>query len=100
MRQRQYTLTPAHVQTHATYRLQKHLRLADHGPKCTADTRWTVLCYAASRIISLAAACAALRDAPSDTAAHGFVVPKRNRRAPGRIRGTAAEGTWRTPQLQ
>ena len=67
MRQRQYTLTPTHVQTHTTYRLQKHLRLADHGPKCTADTLWTVLCYAGSRIISLAAACAALRDAPSDT---------------------------------
>src|SRR6516225_10165594 len=35
MRQRKYTLTPAHVQTHTTYCLQKHLRLADHGPKCT-----------------------------------------------------------------
>jgi hypothetical protein len=74
MRQRQYTLTPAHVQTHTTYRLQKHLRLADHGRKCTADTLWTVLCYAASRIISLAAACAALRDAPSDTAAHDALL--------------------------
>jgi putative transposase len=74
MRQRQYTLTPAHVQTHTTYRLQKHLRLADHGRKCTANTLWTVLCYAASRIISLAAACAALRDAPSDTAAHDALL--------------------------
>ena len=74
MRQRKYTLTPAHVQTHTTYCLQKHLRLADHGPKCTADTLWTVLCYAGSRIISLAAACAALRDAPSDTAAHDALL--------------------------
>ena len=74
MRQRKYTLTPAHVQTHTTYCLQKHLRLADHGPKCTADTLWTVLCYAASRILSLAAACAALRDAPSDTAAHDALL--------------------------
>jgi hypothetical protein len=74
MRQRQYTLTPTHVQTHTTYRLQKHLRLADHGRKCTADTLWTVLCYAASRIISLAAACTALRDAPSDSAAHDALL--------------------------
>ena len=74
MRQRKYTLTPAHIQTHTTYRLQKHLRLADHGRKCTAHTLWTVLCYAASRIISLAAACAALRDAPSDTAAHDALL--------------------------
>jgi hypothetical protein len=74
MRQQQYTLTPAHVQTHTTYRLQKHLCLADHGRKCTADTLWTVLCYAASRLISLAAACAALRDAPSDTAAHDALL--------------------------
>jgi hypothetical protein len=74
MRQQQYTLTPAHVHCHAAVRIQKHLRLADHGRKCTADTLWTVLCYAASRIISLAAACAALRDAPSDTAAHDALL--------------------------
>ncbi len=74
MRQRQYTLTPAHVHAHASVRIQKHLRLADHGRKCTADTLWTVLFYAASRIISLAAACAALRDAPSDTAAHDALL--------------------------
>jgi hypothetical protein len=74
MRQRKYTLTPTHVQTHTTYRLQRHIRLADHGRKCTADTLWTVLCYAASRILSLAAACAALREAPSDTAAHDALL--------------------------
>jgi Transposase DDE domain len=74
MRHPQYTLTPAHVHAHAAWRIQKHLRLADHGRKCTADTLWTVLCYAASRIISLAAACAALRDAPSDTAAHDALL--------------------------
>ena len=66
----QYTLTPAHA--HA--RMQKYLRLADHGPRCRADTLWAVLCYAASRILSLAAACAALRDAPSDTAAHDALL--------------------------
>jgi putative transposase len=74
MRPRQYPLTPAHVQAHASWRIQKHLRLADHGRKCTADTLWTVLCYAASRILSLAAACAALRDAPSDSAAHDALL--------------------------
>lgn len=74
MRQRQYTLTPAHVHTHVHARLQKYLRLADHGPRCRADTLWAVLCYAASRLISLAAACAALRDAPSDTAAHDALL--------------------------
>jgi DDE family transposase len=74
MRQRQYTLTPAHVHAHVHARMQKYLRLADHGPRCTADTLWAVLCYAASRILSLAAACAALRDAPSDTAAHDALL--------------------------
>lgn len=74
MRQRQYTLTPAHVHCHAVVRIQKHLRLPDHGRKCRADTLWTVLFYAASRIISLAAACAALRDTPSDTAAHDALL--------------------------
>lgn len=74
MRYPQYTLTPAHIHIHVRARLQKYLRLADHGRRCTADTLWTVLCYAASRIISLAAACAALRDAPSDTAAHDALL--------------------------
>jgi putative transposase len=74
MRQRQYTLTPAHVHAHVSVRLQKYLRLADHGPRCTAETLWAVLCYAASRITSLAAACAVLRDAPSDTAAHDALL--------------------------
>jgi len=74
MRYSKYTLTPAQVHTHACWTIQKHLRLPDHGRKCTADTLWTVLCYAASRVISLAAACAALRDAPSDTAAHDALL--------------------------
>jgi hypothetical protein len=74
MRYPQYTLTPSHVQLHTSVRLQKYLRLDDHGPKCRADTLWTVLCYAASRIISLAAACAALRDAPSGTAARDALL--------------------------
>ncbi len=74
MRQGHYTLTPTHVRIHAERTLQHHLRLADHGRKCTASTLWTVLLYAACRISSLAAACAALRDAPSDSAVHDALL--------------------------
>jgi putative transposase len=74
MRQTQYTLTPRHVHAHATYLIQKHVQLRDHGPKCRAWMLWTVLFYAASRLTSLAAACATLRDAPSDTAAHDALL--------------------------
>jgi hypothetical protein len=68
------TVTPAAVQAQAQFVLQQHLRLKDHGPKCTATVLWTVLLYAAARVASLAAACAALRDAPSDTAAHDALL--------------------------
>jgi putative transposase len=54
--------------------LQQHIRLASHGPKCTAGRLWAVLLYAASRISSLAAACAALREAPSDSAARDALL--------------------------
>jgi hypothetical protein len=74
MRQSHYPLTPARVQAHAQDVLQKHLRLKDHGPKCRAGILWTVLLYAAARITSLAAACAGLRDAPSDTAVHDALL--------------------------
>src|SRR3982074_848535 len=74
MRHRQYTITPQHVHAHACRCIQQHVRLADHGPKCKASILWEVLFYAASRITSLAAACAALRDAPSDTAAHDALL--------------------------
>jgi hypothetical protein len=74
MRHRHYTLTPAVVRAHALTLCQKHLRLRDHGPKCSAGMLWTVLFYAASRLISIAAACAALRDAPCDTAFHDALL--------------------------
>lgn len=74
MRQRHYTLTPAAVRAHAQLLLQKHLRLADHGPKCTAGKLWAVLLYAACRISSIAAACRALLRAPSDTAMHDALL--------------------------
>jgi hypothetical protein len=74
MRSHHYTLTPAAIRAHAQALCQKHLRLRDHGPKCSAGMLWTVLFYAASRLISLAAACVALRDAPCDTACHDALL--------------------------
>jgi putative transposase len=70
----QYTVTPKDVQAHTARLCQRHLRLRDHGPKCTAGTLLTVLCYAAARFTSLAAACKALRDAPSYQAAHDALL--------------------------
>src|SRR5262245_15972357 len=74
MRQRHYTLTPAAVRAHAQLLCQRHLRLADHGPKCTAGLLWAVLLYAASRVSSLASACACLQRAPSDSAVHDALL--------------------------
>src|SRR5439155_8143478 len=74
MRQRHYTLTPAAVRAHAQLLCQEHLRLADHGPKCTAGMLWAVLFWAASRVASIAAACRSLRDAPCDTAVHDALL--------------------------
>ena len=74
MRPPQYTITPRTVHVRAQSLCQQHVRLADHGRKCTAGVLWAVLFYAAARITSLAAACAALRDAPSDTAVHDALL--------------------------
>ena len=74
MRPRQYTITRRTVHVYAEYVCQRYIRLKDHGPKCTASVLWAVLFWAAARISSLAAACAALRAAPSDTAAHDALL--------------------------
>src|SRR6202166_3712711 len=74
MRTTYSTITAIDIQVYAELLLQKHLRLKDHGPKCSATCLWTVLLYAAGRICSLAAACAALADAPSDTAVHDALL--------------------------
>jgi putative transposase len=74
MRTNYSTITLIDIQVYAELLLQKHLRLKDHGPKCSALCLWTVLLYAAARICSLAAACAALADAPSDTAFHDALL--------------------------
>jgi hypothetical protein len=68
MRQPQYTVNAQQVQLHTTILCQRHLQLTDHGPKCTTSVLLRVLCYAAARITSLAAACGTLTKAPSDQA--------------------------------
>jgi DDE family transposase len=74
MSTRDHTITRATVQAHAQGRLQEHLRLKDHGPKCRSGILWTILLYAAARLVSLAAACAALLEAPSDSAVHDALL--------------------------
>jgi hypothetical protein len=74
MRSNHCTITGPYVQAHAQLLLQKYIRLPDHGPKCRAGVLWTILLYAAARTISMAAACAALVDAPSDTAVHDALM--------------------------
>lgn len=74
MRPCQYMLTRRDVHAYAEHVCQRHVRLKDHGRKCKAGVLWAVLFWAASRISSLAAACASLRDAPSDTAAHDALL--------------------------
>src|SRR5262245_22708834 len=74
MRQPQYTITPRDIHHHAAHLCLLHLRLSDHGPLCTAFRLLTVLFYAAARLISRAAACASLRDAPSDSAVHAALL--------------------------
>src|SRR5215475_13071872 len=70
MRRCHYTINRQAVHACAEQLCQQHIRFKDHGPKCTAGVLWAVLFWAASRISSLAAACAGLREAPSDSAAH------------------------------
>src|SRR5580658_10279903 len=74
MRQGQYSITPRDIHRHAAQLCQRYLCFRDHGPKCTAFNVLTVLFYAAARLISRAAACASLRDAPSDSALHAALM--------------------------
>jgi len=74
MRRCHYTINRQAVHRYAEQLCQRHVRLQDHGPKCKAGVLWAVLFWAASRISSLAAACASLRDAPSDSAAHDALL--------------------------
>jgi putative transposase len=74
MRRRHYTITPQQIQAHAAQRLTKHLKLRDHGPKTKVAVLLAILFYAASRIISVAAACAALVKVPTDQAVHDALL--------------------------
>jgi DDE family transposase len=74
MRTSHFTITARQVQRHTQALLHRHLALADHGRRCTATALYALLCWAACRIASLAAACAALRDAPSDQAARDALL--------------------------
>src|SRR5262249_6006326 len=74
MRRCQYTITRPAVHAYAEQLCQRHIRLEDRGRTCKASVLWAVLFWAASRISSLAAACASLRQAPSDSAAHDALV--------------------------
>ena len=74
MRPTHSTITRHTVHAYAESVCQKHLRLADHGRKCKAGILGALLFWAASRISSLAAACASLRNAPSATAAHDALL--------------------------
>jgi hypothetical protein len=55
MRQGHDNVTPAAIRAHAQLLCQQHVRLQDLGPKYTAGMLWTILCYAAYRITSIAA---------------------------------------------
>jgi putative transposase len=74
MRSCHYTVTAAQVQRHAIQHAQHYLRRADHGPKTTAPALFAILFWAAARLASLAAACAALKRAPSDQAVRNALV--------------------------
>ena len=63
-----YTITSREVHDHTASTVQKHIKLTDHGPKCTASLLITILLYAAARITSVFDACQRLLAAPSDQA--------------------------------
>lgn len=104
MRTYPYSLTARDVQAHAAQLCQQHLRLRDHGPKCTAGLLFTLLCYAAARMGSLSAACKALRDAPTYTAVHDALLatlpdlPELQRRANRALQGDLPKALRRKAQ--
>jgi hypothetical protein len=70
MRTAHCTLTRDHVQAHCQHVLDRHLRLPDHGRKCTAPTLYAVLLYVAATAGTIAQACRRLLCAPSDQAVY------------------------------
>jgi hypothetical protein len=63
---RDYVVTKDEVYGYANEWLGSALRLEYEGTKCTASTLLQVLLIAASRVVSIFAACRDLADAPSD----------------------------------
>ena len=61
-----YIVTKDEVYGYANHWLSSALRLEYEGRKCTACTLFRILLIAASRVVSLCAACRDLADAPSD----------------------------------
>ncbi len=61
-----YILTKDEVHGYASHWLEKSLQLEYEGTKCTASTILQVLLIAASRMVSIFAACRDLADAPCD----------------------------------
>jgi hypothetical protein len=70
----QAMITPKEIYGYASSALRPYLDWQDHGPKCTVATLLHILFYAAAQLCSLAAACARLRDVPSDQAARDALV--------------------------
>ena len=62
----QYIITKDEVHGYANYWLQKSLPFEYEGTKCTASTLLQVMLIAASRMVSVFAACRDLADAPCD----------------------------------
>src|SRR4051812_10735180 len=65
MRHSYYTLHSHEVQDHAAGLIDHHIGIADYSPKCSATTIFHVLFAAAASLISIVAACAHFRRAPS-----------------------------------
>jgi putative transposase len=104
MRTRHYTITPQHIQAHATHQLTKYLQLRDHGPKTKAATVLALLFYAAARVCSLAAACASLLKAPTDQAVRNALratlpdIQELQRRLNRALQGDLPKSLRRRPQ--
>jgi len=65
---KKYSISSREVHDRAASTIQEHVRLTDHGRKCTASTIISILLYAAARITSVFDACQRLAAAPSDQA--------------------------------
>lgn len=66
MRSQDYIITKDEVHGYANHWLNSALRLEYEGYKCNGTVLLQILLIAAARVVSLAAACLDLADAPSD----------------------------------